>query len=291
MELNSITVQSPARAAGTIVLVRDGPGGLEVFMVKRHGASDVLGGAHVFPGGKVDAADASPAVQALLDQPAELLRAALNEPELSLPQAAALYVAAVREAFEECGVLFAGQPLAALAQSATGLPLRSAPFGDGLVAAGLHLRTRDLQPWSRWITPHVPSVTTKRFDTRFFIAAVPAGQTAMHDNREATESAWLTPRAALNLYWAGQMALAPPQIMSLAHLARHPTAASALQAARGKPPPVIFPQPHDLNGQRVVCYPGDPGHTVTTRALPGPTRLIFRNQRFEPPEGFGSLFD
>lgn len=287
MQLNSITVTTPPRAAGTLVLVRDGPTGLEVFLVKRHSASDVLGGAHVFPGGKVDAADASPTLHALLDQPMGRLRDALNEPQLNLPDAAALYIAAVREAFEECGVLFAGSVnTTGVARLAPG-----APFGDQLAAAGLQLRTRDIVPWSRWITPLVPSVTTKRFDTRFFVAALPEGQTAVHDNHEATESLWAAPRTALEMYWDGHMALAPPQIMSLAHLARYATAAQVFQAAAEQPPPVIFPQPHDMDGCRVVCYPGDPGHSLPQRALPGPTRLIFRNKRFEPPGGFESLFN
>ncbi len=291
MELNSERVFTPARAAGTVVLLRDGEQGLEVFMVRRHSASDVLGGAYVFPGGKVDDLDASPDLTALLDQPSEQLRLLLNEPDLSISAAAALYVAAVREAFEECGVLFAGRADASWATPPDKLSLQNAPFGLALAAAGLSLRTLDLQPWSRWITPLIPSVSTKRFDTRFFVAQLPPGQVAQHDNLEATESVWLTPRAALLQYWDGEMTLAPPQIMSLSHLARYRNAADVLQAARATPPPVVFPQPHDADGLRVICYPGDPGHTVAARALPGPTRLVYRNRRFEPLGGFDALFN
>ena len=291
MELNSVKVLTPARAAGTVVLLRDGEQGLEVFMVRRHSASDVLGGAYVFPGGKVDELDASPDLAALLDQPSEQLRKLLNEPDLTVSAAAALYVAAMREAFEECGILFAGRTDASWATATDKLALQAAPFGLALAAAGLSLRTLDMQPWSRWITPLIPSVSTKRFDTRFFVAQLPPDQVALHDNLEATESAWLTPRSALHQYWAGEMALAPPQIMSLSHLSRYRNAQEVLQAARASPPPVVFPQPQDVDGQRVICYPGDPGHTVTTRALPGPTRLVYRNRRFEPLGGFDALFN
>ncbi|MCW5649552.1 MAG: NUDIX hydrolase [Ramlibacter sp.] len=287
MQLNSQSVSGPPRASASIVLLRDGPTGLEVFLMKRHGLSDVLGGAFVFPGGKVDAADATLDAAAHLDQPAEALLASLGEHALDAPAATGLYVAAVREAFEESGVLFAHD---ADATRAAALLREGHAFADVLALMVLRLRTRDLVPWSRWITPVVPSLQQKRFDTRFFVAALPEGQTALHDNRETTDSVWLAPRAALQQYWADQMALAPPQIMSLAHLSRHASVASVLAAARSRLPPVIQPEPQEFEGTRVVCYPGDPGHPLRERALPGPTRLIFRNRRFEPMEGFDALF-
>lgn len=105
MEVNTEASQAPVRASASVLMLRDGPGGLEVFLLKRHGLSDVLGGAHVFPGGKVDEDDALLAVH--LDAPGHVLHAALNEPQLDELAAAALHVAALREAFEETGVLFA----------------------------------------------------------------------------------------------------------------------------------------------------------------------------------------
>lgn len=287
MQLNTQSVSGPPRASASIVLLRDGAAGLEVFLLKRHGLSDVLGGAFVFPGGKVDAADATLDAAAHLDQPAGTLLASLGEPTLDQTAATGLYVAAVREAFEESGVLFAHS---ADVMRAAALLREGHAFDEVLALMALRLQTRALVPWSRWITPVVPSLQQKRFDTRFFVAALPAGQTALHDNRETTESTWLAPRAALELYWADQMALAPPQIMSLAHLSRHADVASVMAAARAKAPPVIQPEPHEFEGSRMVCYPGDPGHPVRERALPGPTRLVFRNRRFEPLEGFEALF-
>jgi 8-oxo-dGTP pyrophosphatase MutT (NUDIX family) len=290
MELNSEIVTTPVRDAATVVMLRDAAHGLEVFLLKRHSLSDVLGGAYVFPGGKLDAADAELDATAHLDQPAPALHASLGEPGTETSTAAGLYVAALREALEESGVLFAQGASATHAEQASALLREGLSFGDMLARLALRLDTRSVLPWSRWITPRMPSVSNKRFDTRFFVAAVPADQTAQHDNHEATESVWLAPRAALEQYWRGQIQLAPPQIMSLAHLARHGTVASVLSAARQRPPALIQPEPFDEDGTRVLTYPGDPGHSVRERALPGPTRLYHRNKRFEPDQGFEGLF-
>jgi len=291
MELNLETVSTPPRPAATVVLLRDAPGGLEVFLMKRHGLSDVLGGAYVFPGGKVDAADAELDMAAHLDQPLQALHAGLHETDISDSTAAALYVAALREAFEESGVLFAqGHAAPAPAALAAALLRGGQGFNAMLAQLALRLQTRSILPWSRWITPTRPSVMNKRFDTRFFVAAVPSGQVARHDDFETTESIWLSPRAALQQYWAGQIELAPPQIMSLAHLARHAAVDSVLAAARARRPPVIQPESFDDDSGRVICYPGDARHSVREPALPGPTRLHYRNKRFEPAAGFEALF-
>jgi 8-oxo-dGTP pyrophosphatase MutT (NUDIX family) len=288
MELNLETVLTPPRPAATVVLLRDAPAGLEVFLMKRHGLSDVLGGAYVFPGGKVDAADAEVDMAAHGDQPASALHAGLGEAGISETTAAALYVAALREAFEESGVLFAQG--GASAQQAAARLREGVGFNAMLAQEALRLQTSAILPWSRWITPVRPSVMNKRFDTRFFVAAVPGGQVARHDDFETTESLWLSPREALLQYWAGQIELAPPQIMSLAHLARHPAVDSVLAAARARRPPVIQPESFDDEGERMICYPGDARHTVREQALPGPTRLCYRNRRFEPLSGFEGLF-
>jgi 8-oxo-dGTP pyrophosphatase MutT (NUDIX family) len=290
MELHEQSSDTPVRAAASVVMLRDGPAGLEVFLLKRHGLSEVLAGAYVFPGGKVDLEDARFDTEAHLDMRAAALRAALGEPEIDELQAVALYVAALREAFEETSVLYAqgaGRPDAELAWH---LLRGGRAFGEVLAHLSLRLEASRLQPWSRWITPLVGGVMRKRFDTRFFLAPVPAGQVPRHDDHEAIDSMWLTPRAALQRYWDGRIELAPPQIMSLAHLARHPSVASALSQARSRPPPLVVPEPFEHDGMRMVCYPGDERHTVRERALPGPTRLSYRNRRFEPAGGLDALF-
>ena len=111
----------------------------------------------------------------------------------------------------------------------------------------------------------------------------------MHDNVEATESLWIQPRQALQDYWDGKLYLAPPQIMSLAHLARHTTVHSVLQEAASRPPPAVMSAPHTIDGVRMMAYPGDPLHTLPKRLIPGPLRMYFRNQRFEPEGGLDEL--
>jgi 8-oxo-dGTP pyrophosphatase MutT (NUDIX family) len=292
MELHNEPPPSVAavRAAASVVMLRDAPAGLEVFLLKRHGLSDVLAGAYVFPGGKVDLDDAKLDFEAHLDAPAGVLHAALGEPELDELAAATMYVAALREAFEETGVLYAQGADAQEAALAWQLLREGRAFHEVLALMALRLEASQLHPWSRWITPQLPGVARKRFDTRFFLARMPAGQIARHDNHEAIESVWLTPRAALQQFWDGQIELAPPQILGLAHLARHDSVAAALSQARQRPPPVVKPEPFELDGTRMVCYPGDERHSVRERALPGPTRLHYRNGRFEPAGGLEALF-
>lgn len=290
MDLNSQEITTPVRDAATVVMLRDAPAGMEVFLLKRHGLSDVLGGVYVFPGGKVDASDAEMDMQARLDQSPQTLHATLNEPQLAELSAAGLYVAALREVFEESGVLFAHGASVDATASATAMLREGLRFDAMLANLSLRLQTQSVLPWSRWITPRMASVSHKRFDTRFFVAGVPLHQTAQHDNHEATESVWLQPRDALEQYWSGAIQLAPPQIMSLAHLSHHASVASVMRQARSGKPAMIEPEPFDHDGMRVICYPGDDAHSVSQRALPGPTRLCFRNKRFEPVDGFEALF-
>jgi len=290
LELNDQPVTTPPRAAATVVLLRDTAGGMEVFMVKRHGLSDVLGGAYVFPGGKVDRADADPEVLAKLGAPLERLRSALAEPELDAATAAGFFVAACRETFEEAGVLLARGAGAQHVDLARTREREGLVFGENLSRLGLRLDWDSIVPWARWITPRVPALLNKRFDARFFLAQVPNDQQARHDDHEATESFWLRPRTVLEGYWAGEFSLAPAQIMSMVALARHASVAEAFAVARARRPPVIQPEPFAHEGVRAVAFPGDARHPVSGRVLPGPAFLVYRNERFEPPEGFDALF-
>lgn len=290
MELNTETVVSPPRPAATVVMLRDASQGPEVLLLRRHGLSDVLGGAYVFPGGKVDTRDSSQALQRHLDRTPAELHAQLQETDVDAHTASGLFVAAIREAFEESGILFAEGVRHPQAAAARALLQEGLGFEEVLARLSLRLQTDRILPWSRWITPRVPMVTNKRFDTRFFVAAAPEGQQALHDNHEATESLWITPRTALERYWAGEIDMAPPQIMSLSFLSHFADVAAVLQQARRTCPPLVEPEPFLDEGLRVVCYPGDERHSRTRRAFPGPTRLTYRNKRFEPSGGFESLF-
>ena len=294
MELNTDIVAGPPRAAATVIMLRDGIGrdpGLEVFLIRRHAKSNVLGGVFVFPGGKVDKLDAELDMAAHIDQPLTDLHAALNESDINELTAAGLYIAAVREVFEESGILFAEGATHEHAERATAMLREGKAFDAMLTDMNLRLQTSSLVPWSRWITPVTPSVMNKRFDTRFFVAAAPAGQVATHDNFEATESVWLKPRAALEQHRDGLIEMAPPQIMTLAHLSRFASVQAAMADARSRMPLLIEPHPIDMDGDRVICYPGDEQHPVKVRAMPGPTRLRYRNKLFEPIEGFEALFE
>ena len=287
------TAPETPRDSATVVLLRDAPAGMEVLLLRRHAQASNMAGIYVFPGGKLDEADRTLGPTEWLDQPAATLHTRLAEPGTDAATATGLHVAALREALEECGLLLAeataaDRPLDALRARAM---LRDGmPFADMLTALQLRLQTRQLAPWSRWITPLSPTVSSRRFDTRFFVALAPAGQTALHDNEETTESVWVAPRTALEQYRDGRIDLAPPQIMSLAHLARHASAGSVLQAAQGQRPPTILPEAFEQDGLRTICYPGDPLHSVPERALPGPTRLRYQARRFAPEDGFESLF-
>ena len=97
---------------------------------------------------------------------------------------------------------------------------------------------------------------------------------------------WSTPPEALRRYWSSEIELAPPQIMSLAHLSHYPTVKAALPAARRRLPPVLAPGRFMLEGLRPTCIPGDERDSGRERALPGPSRLSYRNRRFEPDGGF-----
>ena len=288
MELNHEVIDTPPRDAASVVMLRDGAQGLEVLLMRRHTDSAVLGGAYVFPGGKVDAPDAAPDTLARLDRAPAELHERLGEPALSPEQAAAFYVASVREAAEESGVLFLQVGAAEIATHSadTCARLRAGePFAALLAEHGARLDTDALAPWSRWITPRRPSVMNKRFDTRFFLAAVPPLQEARHDDFEATEVRWLTPRAALRQYQAHEIDMAPPQIVSLLHLMQYRDVAQAMDDARSRPPPLIEPHPVEDAGGRILTYPGDPAHPVAERALPVTTRLVWRDKRFQPTEG------
>lgn len=298
MELNTHIITTPPLDSASVVLLRDSIQGLQVLLLRRHQASSVLGGAYVFPGGKLDLSDQSPTVLSRLSQDPPTLHQRLAEPDLSAERAAGLFVAAIREAFEECGILL-GQAMAPQVNTNASMKLRALQnalaggqnWSEAFQSLSLRLATDALVPWTRWITPRQASVTHKRFDTRFFMARVPEGQTAAHDNHETTEALWITPREALIRYWDHDIELAPPQIMGLVQLAKHADSNSALSEAQSRHPPVVEPEPFDQDGIRTICYPGDPRHSVRQAAFPGPTRLMFRNKRFEPEMGLSGLLD
>jgi len=216
------------RDAATVILLRQAAAGVEAFLLRRTAELEFAPGAYVFPGGSVDARDADSGVGWAGPGPADF--AAL----LDVPphRARALVCAAVRETFEESGVLLAGpshddlvRDSAALAADRHALLAGSTSLAEVLDRRGLVLRTDLLTPWARWITPEA---SPRRFDTWFFAAALPPGQAATAapeghaDPGESESGAWLRPGSALEAARAGQMTLLPPTAVTLGELAGHP---------------------------------------------------------------------
>ncbi len=229
---------SPAvpREAATIILLRQ-RSGIEAYLLRRTGTLEFAPGACVFPGGSVDERDADPHIGWAGPAPADFAGRLGTSPE----RARALVCAAVRETFEEAGVLLAGPSPAALVDDSAGLAEDrhrllegSTSFGELLGRRALMLRTDLLIPWARWITPEA---SPRRFDTWFFAAALPPGQSAglaapaeQHDRAgpegssgpaESDSGTWLRPAAALEAARAGEITLLPPTAVTLGELAAH----------------------------------------------------------------------
>jgi len=239
------------RPAATVMLVRDRPDGIEVFLMKRSGFG-MFGGLHVFPGGKVDGGDRASRWGVLASGPddsraSEILR--LSSGGLDY------WVACIRECFEEAGVL--------LASDASGIPLQLADpdvrrrFGGwrdrlntrepGVLEAmcaeeGLRLATDQLAYVSHWITP-VDQPT--RFDTRFFVARAPSEQIALHDGHETVHSEWIRPELALERFVDGELNLISPTENNLKGLVGFSSTKVLLEAKRNVDPrsiPTIIPR-------------------------------------------------
>ena len=218
------------RHAATVVLLRDTPAGPEAYLLRRVRAMAFAAGMHVFPGGSVDLADASADV-AWAGPPASWWAAQFGCDE---PLARALVCAAVRETFEESGVLLAG-PSAdeVLADVSTddweaeraALEEREHSLSELLARRGLVLRADLLRPFAHWITPEAEP---KRFDTRFFLAALPQGQVCRDVGGEADQRVWVRPADAL----AQELVMMPPTAQSLRDVADAPDVAAALAAPR-----------------------------------------------------------
>lgn len=225
-----MSTPAPARPAATIVLLRDAPDGMEVFMVVRHHQIDFASGALVFPGGRVDPPDRDIAWG---------LRCG-GTPGLG-GDPLALRVAGIREAFEECGVLLA-HPRGAnglLGAARLRSVRRDADFAALLETEDLVLATEMLTPFAHWITP---PMMPKRFDTHFFLALAPADQLAVHDGGEAVDSVWISPARALAEAGEGRWKLVFPTRLNLQKLARWTDSAAAIEAARAAPIVTVMPE-------------------------------------------------
>ncbi|WP_372341782.1 NUDIX hydrolase [Nocardia sp. CC216A] len=244
----------PVRDASTVMLVRDGVNGPEVFLQRRVNAMAFAAGMTVFPGGGVDATDAAVALDWAGPEPAWW---AARFGGTDAARAQALVCAAVRETFEECGVLLAG-PTADTVVADTGvyaevrgrLERRELSFAEFLTRERLVLRADLLRPWANWITPEVES---RRYDTHFFVAVLPEGQQADDATSEAEVVTWSTPAEAIERWRSGLDVLLPPTWSQLVALGEFGSTADILAATPAIEP--IMPVYDPESGGPTLAFP------------------------------------
>jgi 8-oxo-dGTP pyrophosphatase MutT (NUDIX family) len=281
-----VTVDRTIRPAATVIVLRDSPAGPEVFMVRRHDAFAFMAGAHVFPGGRVDAADHA-ASEEWCDGVEEARQQFRGVPAA---EASAYSVAAARELFEEAGVLLARSisgefvSLAGVDDHAR-FKLYRADVHSGrrtmreiIEREGLRLALDSLVPYAHWVTP---PVDTRRFDTRFFVTRVPPLQAPAHDDTEATHSIWTTPADAISAATRSEIILPPPTWATLRELQLLTSVDETLASARTRTVRRREPKLVEENGARMLILPGD-------RLNPEPepvafeTRFVWTADRWRP---------
>jgi 8-oxo-dGTP pyrophosphatase MutT (NUDIX family) len=259
----------PIRDAATVMLVRDGAEGTEVFMLRRHLQSAFSAGAYVFPGGAVDLADRDTAVEEVSIGPSDAEASA----RLGLPGdtgGLAYWIAAIRECFEEAGALLAYDSDGAVvdlhdpataerfARHRAAVHAGDRRLVDVCAEEDLRLACDALAYVSHWITP---LGAPRRYDTRFFVARAPDRQAYLHDDRETIESMWVRPADAVGLYDEGEIDLVLPTLRSLEALAEHGTADDALRAAADLGQVPTMRTRYRREGSLVVpVLPGEPGY-------------------------------
>ncbi|GAA2272073.1 hypothetical protein GCM10010145_53670 [Streptomyces ruber] len=262
----SITPVAPKRAA-TVMLLKDTDGTPVVHMLRRRASMAFAAGAYAYPGGGVDPRDddhlvrwAGPTRAWWADR--------LGVDEIS---AQAIVCAAVRETFEEAGVLLAGPSADTVVGDTTGedweadraaLAAHELSFARFLERRGLVLRSDLLGAWARWITPEFEA---RRYDTWFFVAALPEGQRTRNTSTEADRTVWIRPRDAADAYDRGDLLMMPPTIATLRGLTAYATAAEALAAAPARDLTPVLATARLRDGGIVLSWPG---HDEFTKHVP-----------------------
>lgn len=252
------------RPAATVTLVRDSPQGFEVLMVQRNFQSVFVPGAYVFPGGAVDAHDGSEDIAALCT--------GLNDVDASrklglASGGLAYWVAAIRESFEEAGILLACNDKDEIVtlddevRAARFHAYRSRvehgehPLSEMLKDEGLRLPLQHITYFSHWITP---AGAPRRYDTRFFVAAAPPSQKPLHDNRETINHLWVRPAEALSLHKQKKFDMRTPTVNTLRLFAEHDSVTSLMTCMQALGDiPVIEPR---INKDGLRVLPGQPGY-------------------------------
>ena len=282
----SQTIAANPRPASTVVVLRDSPRGPEVFMVRRHEGTAFMGGAHVFPGGRVDAADrAGDLTWCEGIEHAERQLAGMESAD-----AVAYHVAAARELFEEAGVLLAADGTGSTVSLAD--PDAHARFKsyrddvhDGrltlravLERERLRLRLDALVLFAHWVTPPIDS---RQFDTRFFMTRVPPNQAPAHDESETTHSTWLTPADAIRQAASDAIVLPPPTWTTLRELEAFASVDAALAWAQQRRISRRQPKMLEEGGRRMLLLPGDPLYQEASDVeQPAETRFVLVDKRW-----------
>ncbi|MFB6848072.1 NUDIX hydrolase [Streptomyces sp. NPDC056373] len=262
----TLTPVTPKRAA-TVMLLKDTGSGPAVHMLRRRASMAFAGGAYAYPGGGVDPRDddhqvrwAGPTRAWWAD------RLGVDE-----TAAQAIVCAAVRETYEEAGVLLAGPAHDSVVTDTTGagweadraaLVARDLSFAEFLDRRGLVLRSDLLGAWTRWITPEFEA---RRYDTWFFVAALPEGQRTRNASTEADRTVWIAPSEAAAGYDKGELLMMPPTIATLRQLTAYDTAAGALDAAQGRDLTPVLATARLVDGELVLSWPG---HDEFTKHIP-----------------------
>jgi 8-oxo-dGTP pyrophosphatase MutT (NUDIX family) len=253
-------IATPVPAA-TILMLRDGGNGLEVFMVVRHHQIDFATGALVFPGGKVDDGDTQ--VRAFCDG-----ADGVDDEEL------ALQVGAIREAFEECGILLARDHEGTLLDGER--VARLEPFRDQLNRGELSIKAflenealtlacDLLQPFAHWVTP---DMMPKRFDTRFYLAVAPDDHSAVHDGHESVDSVWLSPADALAGAKSGKYTVIFPTRLNIEMLDESQSVDEAMAMAQQRTIVSVTPWTENREDGQYICIPPDAGYAVSEELMP-----------------------
>jgi len=283
-------VPAELRAAATVLVLRDGAMGPEVFMVRRHDRSAFMGGAHVFPGGAVDAADRDAADSQWCDG---IEHAAAQIPTLEPAAALALHVAAARELFEEAGVLLARDAQGRFArlddessharfkQYRQDIHASTRTLRDVLEREQLRLAADALTVCAHWVTP---PLDVRRFDTRFFAARLPIDQHPAHDQRETTESRWTTAGDAIAAAKRGDIVLPSPTWVTLRELEPFQTVDAIMSWQRGREIPRREPTLVEQDGVRALLMPVDPSYDRDGSLERLETRFVWTGDRWLPPK-------
>lgn len=261
-----LTAVTPKRAA-TVMLLRDTADGPAVHMLRRRASMAFAGGAYAYPGGGVDPRDDDHLVR-WAGPPLDAWASRLGTDPSG---AQAIVCAAVRETYEEAGVLLAGETPDSVVSDTRGaeweadreaLVARDLSFADFLDRRGLVLRSDLLGAWARWITPEFEP---RRYDTWFFVAALPEGQRTRNASTEADRTVWIRPAEAVAGYDRGDLLMMPPTVSTLRALQPHTTAAAALSAAREQDLTPVLAQARLEAGKLVLSWPG---HEEFTKHIP-----------------------